>query len=256
MEKRYCKKCGKLLSKNCKGEYCNIHRDRTGVNNPFFGKKHSEETKKKLIKSCSEASKKLWENDEYRKKVIENATGIKRSDEFKEKQRLNAILQFKNEEQRKLRSNSMKESWKKGLITSTEHLSTNSSKQEKEFIALLSESLGKEIETKKSILYKKDKIKKHIFPDGLLKDEKIVLEFNGSFWHADPRFFNSDDIVHHGITAKNIWKRDKEKINELKKLGYKVFVIWSKDYLDNKNKTILSIKNKIEKYDRNKGQIL
>ena len=132
MEKRFCKKCGKLLSKNCKGEYCNIHRDRTGANNPFFGKKHSEETKKKLIKSCSEASKKLWENDEYRKKVIGNATGIKRSDEFKEKQRLNAILQFQDEEQRKLRSNSMKESWKKGLITSTEHLSTNSSKQEKE----------------------------------------------------------------------------------------------------------------------------
>ena len=251
MEKRFCKKCGKLLSKHCKGDYCNSHRDRTGANNSFFGKKHSDETKKILSEKCADATKKLWESDEYRKKVIESATGIKRSEEFKETQRKNALKQFKDKNQRDLRSGVMKKSWEKGLITSTEHLSTNSSKQEKEFIFLLSESLGEKIEIKKSILYE-DKKKKHIFPDGLLENEKIVIEFNGSFWHADPRLFVANDIVHHGITAKEIWKRDKEKIKDLKKLGYKVFVIWSKDYIENKEKCVLKIKNKIEKYVRNK----
>lgn len=45
-----CKKCGKELShhgKHGKG-YCTSCRDRSGVNNPFYGKKHSEETIEKL----------------------------------------------------------------------------------------------------------------------------------------------------------------------------------------------------------------
>lgn len=48
---RHCKKCGKEFTshsgKHGSG-YCNSCRDRTGTNNPFYGRKHSAETIEKL----------------------------------------------------------------------------------------------------------------------------------------------------------------------------------------------------------------
>lgn len=35
---KLCPVCGKRLSDKNKSGYCNIHRDRTGENNPFFRK--------------------------------------------------------------------------------------------------------------------------------------------------------------------------------------------------------------------------
>lgn len=241
MEKKYCKTCGKLLSKNCKGEYCNHHRDRTGINNSFYGKKHSEETKKILIKKCSEATKKLWEHEEYRKKVIENATGIKRDDSFKETQRKHAVEQFKDEEQKKIRSASMRKSWENGAITFNRHDSINESKQEKEFVNII-ESLGYSV-SRHPFLYTENGKKRHLFPDGIIEDKKIIIEYNGSFWHADPnRGYKETDIIHHHKTAKEIWNRDLEKNKIYEKNGYKVFVIWSDDFLKNKKNCVNEFK--------------
>ena len=242
MEKKYCKTCGCLLSKNCKGDYCNHHRDRTGKNNPFFGKKHSEKTKKILIEKCSDATKKLWENDEYRKKVINNATGVKRSEKFKEIQRKHALEQFKSEKQKDIRSICMRENWKHGKIIFNRQDSINESKQEKEFIDMV-RSLGYDV-SRHALLYEENGKKKHLFPDGIIEDKKIIIEYNGSFWHADPkRGYKSDEIVHHKTTAKEIWDRDFKKIKAYEKNGYKVFTVWSDDFLKNK-------KNSIEKFKK------
>ena len=81
---RTCPVCGKLINDKNKSGYCNKHRDRTGANNSFFGKHHSKETVEQIKKTCAIRSHELWQNDEYRTHVIENATGLKRSDEFKE----------------------------------------------------------------------------------------------------------------------------------------------------------------------------
>lgn len=250
MEKRYCKTCGCLLSKNCKGDYCNHHRDRTGKNNPFYGKKHSEETKKILIEKCSEATKKLWEDEEYRNKVISNATGVKRTDEFKEIQRKHAIEQFKDNNQKKLRSICMSNSWKNGTIVFNRHDSINESKQEKEFVKLI-ESMGYNV-TKRPFLYNENGKKRHLFPDGIIESEKIIIEYNGSFWHADPkRGYKETDIIHHKATAREIWDRDLEKTKVYEKNGYRVFVIWSDEFINNKEFCLERFKKFIEN-DRNK----
>lgn len=47
----FCKICGK--QKNLHAKTCGDCRDRTGKNNPFYGKSHSEETKEKLRKANS-----------------------------------------------------------------------------------------------------------------------------------------------------------------------------------------------------------
>ena len=41
---RTCPTCGKSISDKNKSGYCNRHRDRTGTNNTFYGKTHSQET--------------------------------------------------------------------------------------------------------------------------------------------------------------------------------------------------------------------
>lgn len=65
--------------------------DQCGSGNPMFGKKTSDEAKKKL----SIAFKKKWKEDaEYRRKVIENATGLKRSEEFRKGQSIRAKASY------------------------------------------------------------------------------------------------------------------------------------------------------------------
>jgi len=74
-----CVTCGILLNKKNKTGYCNSHRDRTGINNPFYNKHHTKETIEILKKVCKEKSLKNWQDEEYREKVVNNTTGKKRS---------------------------------------------------------------------------------------------------------------------------------------------------------------------------------
>lgn len=54
-----CLKCESLLAlNNANGEYCNSCRDRTGSNNPFYGKEHTKEALEKM----SKASKNFQDN--------------------------------------------------------------------------------------------------------------------------------------------------------------------------------------------------
>lgn len=66
---RVCPVCGVRVSDTNKSGYCNRHRDRTGTNNSFYGKKHSKETIDKLKVSCKKASIKLWQNENYANNV-------------------------------------------------------------------------------------------------------------------------------------------------------------------------------------------
>ncbi len=69
-----------------------------------------------------------------------------------------------------------------------------------------------------------------------LQFNKKIIEFNGTFWHCDPRFFNKD-FKHpiKNMTAECIWKYDKIKTDLAKKHGYSVLTIWEYDVLNNKD---------------------
>lgn len=244
-EKKYCKTCGKLLSKNNKYGYCNTHRDRTGIHNPFYGKTHSPEVIEKMKIKCAEASKKLWENEEYRNKVVSNATGLKRSDEFKETQRKNAFKQFEDKTQKDIRSKKMKETWESGNIQINRYPSINRSKKELLIMNKIKGIIGEEFELYKTIHYTEDNKSKWLFPDGCYKN--IVVEYNGDYWHANPYRYKESDIVHHSISAKDIWKKDKEKEELYNKLGYKVIYIWEKDYKENPDLTIEKVIKELKK---------
>jgi len=73
-----------------------------------------------------------------------------------------------------------------------------------------------------------------IFVDYFLNGK--VIEYYGSFWHADPRIFQEDEIHPVINTAcKDIWKTDADRIDLLNKLGHNVLIVWSSDVADAQN---------------------
>lgn len=91
--------------------------------------------------------------------------------------------------------------------------------------------------------------------DFVIKDIKKVIEFNGDKFHANPRIYESKDIPLKfiGLTSKDIWKNDKEKIESAINNGYDVLIIWESDFLKNKEKIILKCIDFIKnvKYEKN-----
>lgn len=59
-----------------------------------------------------------------------------------------------------------------------------------------------------------------------------IIEYNGSFWHADPTIFNADDIHPVSqITALSIWKTDEDRLCNIRAQGFDIKVIWSSDII-------------------------
>lgn len=240
---RICPICGTKISDKNKSGFCNRHRDRTGKNNPFFGKHHSKETVEQIKKTCAVRTHELWQNEDYRNHVIDGATGLKRSDEFKELQRQHALEQFEDPEQREIRAKRMRQSWIDGVIHKNEHYSPNFSKEQIQFGEELQKLLGDKadkLEFHATINYDESK---WLFPD--FRFNNFIIEYNGTFWHADPKKFNADDIVHHEIKAKEIWERDENRRSIFKKLGYILIEVWSDDYKANKEQVLNEIVRKI-----------
>lgn len=58
-----------------------------------------------------------------------------------------------------------------------------------------------------------------------------IIEFNGDYWHANPKIYDKTFINKtNGHTAKEIWKRDKDKIKYAKKHGYDVYTVWESEF--------------------------
>lgn len=73
--------------------------------------------------------------------------------------------------------------------------------------------------------------------DIYLPELKLGFEYDGTYWHADPRFYNSTDIIDtNGKTAQEIWKKDKDKEILAESLGIYIIRIPEYDWVyDNEN---------------------
>lgn len=80
-------------------------------------------------------------------------------------------------------------------------------------------------------------------PDILIEESKIIIEIYGDLWHANPKKFDDDYIIHKwggNFTAKEIRDFDEIRKKHLESFGYKVFEIWTCDiYNDEKLNNIL-----------------
>lgn len=164
------------------------------------GYRHTDETIEKIRNSLKGTPLSL----EHKKalcvpKIRSGSLGIKRSEETKLK--LSKITT---------------EQWKNGI-----HKPTYKSKGQIEVAELLKQ-MGYKIREEFFIGSKPYDI--------LIQDENIILEFNGTFWHRDPRFYDNSDI------CRQIWEYDKNKLDIARKLGYTPIVIWQYDWERNTNK--------------------
>lgn len=68
---------------------------------------------------------------------------------------------------------------------------------------------------------------------------KKIIEYNGTYWHCDPRVY-TEDYFHFKIkkNSKEVWERDAKKQQYALDNGYELLVIWEDDYKKNKKETL------------------
>ena len=67
--------------------------------------------------------------------------------------------------------------------------------------------------------------------DIYLPDLRLAIEYNGDYWHANPKYYSEDHII-GDISAKEVRKKDKQKINRCIKAGVELLVIWEDDWIN------------------------
>lgn len=118
---------------------------------------------------------------------------------------------------------------------------TSLSKPQKELIEYLKNNTKYTIFYDFPIYNKEDKLYK---VDIYIKELNQIIEFNGTYWHADPRFYKENYYVKKKQkTSKQIWEEDQKRLKDLSDMGYKVKVIWEYDYKLNKNNILTELVN-------------
>jgi len=203
-----CKKCGIESQK--------------GEGNPFYGKKHSDESKQKISNSR-----------------VGKATGERNSmanPKWRQKVSINLKKKWDNgdmEHARKIMSDKLKETRKLDKIKSIIR-----SKKEDEIILEI-QNLGYDVIPSLRIETK--------ICDVYIPKLNLIIEYNGDYWHCNPKKYKPD--YYHQVkqaTAKELWEYDKNKIDLIKKSGYNLEIVWESDL-----KSDPTIINKlIKKYDK------
>jgi len=122
------------------------------------------------------------------------------------------------------------------------------SKQQIDFFNLLTEKTDFNImfgDNEKVVFYED----RFFLLDGYIEDLKIAIEYNGDFWHANPKLYSRKDVLSFpggGVIAEDIWIKDRRKKEGVeKKLGCEVMYVWEKDFVENPEATVEKVVEKI-----------
>jgi hypothetical protein len=84
--------------------------------------------------------------------------------------------------------------------------------------------------------------------DGYCKETNTIYEFNGDFWHGNPKIYNQDKINKiTNCTYKELYEKTLIKENKIKDLGYNLETIWENDWKKIIN-AVRTIQKKFIKY--------
>lgn len=83
------------------------------------------------------------------------------------------------------------------------------------------------------------------YPDFKIDSKKIIIECYGTFWHADPRIYSEDQIIIGELKSRDIWEKDKIRVDNLKNNGYNVIIIWQNEICGSAENLRSIIKNAI-----------
>jgi hypothetical protein len=205
------------MANNCLCDTCN----KLGENNHFFGKKHKKETVDMISKNRkgkAVGDRNSMSKLEHRKSV---SIALKKKydngdlDFLKEIQSKNAI---KNQANGKLKYAPI----------------SNAEKEVKKVFTDLGYKTIPQFGIS-SLKY-----------DILLVDFNVLIEYNGDYWHCNPKKYKSDYFnKKKSMFAWELWDQDKKKKELAEKNNYKLFTIWEADYKFNKEKEINKIINNL-----------
>ena len=83
--------------------------------------------------------------------------------------------------------------------------------------------------------------------DIVLPELKLAFEFDGTYWHADSRIFDENDVISQKqMTAQEIWEYDNNKVLLAESKGIKLIRIKELDWVNDNINTKMFIKNLIE----------
>jgi hypothetical protein len=109
---------------------------------------------------------------------------------------------------------------------------------EKEFTEMLTARVGQLDHTTFAKPYGKwsNELNSYVIFD--IKHDDFVIEFNGDYWHCNPKLYESTAIIKGGRTAQDIWIRDEKKIQTARNSGLRVLVVWESEFVNNRHTTI------------------
>jgi len=193
-------------SKNKMSNSTNHH----GENNPFYGKKHSVETKQTLSEWMS--GRYVGDKNAFYGKTHTNET--------------RKILSEKSREYALANLDKMSEMGIKSVQLSAKGRKTKPEKLTEDRLI----DMG--------FNFKYNKIIKGIGQFDFIIDNDILLEVHGDYWHANPKIYGEGKRQLSERQEYKI-KRDEEKRNAVEKLGYTIYYIWEYD-IKNDNYGVLN----------------
>ena len=82
-----------------------------------------------------------------------------------------------------------------------------------------------------------------MYADGFRKETNTIYEFQGDFWHGNPKIFNKTDVnPRTDTTYGELFEKTNNKIKMLLAKGYNIIEVWESEW-DRGNKAIISIQN-------------
>ena len=84
--------------------------------------------------------------------------------------------------------------------------------------------------------------KKIYYFDGNIPNTNILIEYQGDYWHANPKIYKADFKIFKNLTAKEKWQKDFDKLQEALRANYRVFIIWESDWRHYSDKIIFEFK--------------
>jgi len=239
----YIKHNRKFCGRSCSASHRNLNREwkessklkisksnkgkLSGENNPNFGGKytHQPEVYKKICEGNKVRG--LQWTDEHRQKHSKKMLGD--SNWMRGKTH---SIEVKN-----LMSEIKIRQYKNGEI---EIKRINMSRAEKEILKFL---IDNNINAEKQ--FKIDGVT-YIY-DIYVPTKKMIIEYNGDYWHANPKIYASDWFnKSKKLYANEIWDRDKTKKLLAEECGYDFLVVWENEYKKDKDKVLNNILNKIK----------
>jgi hypothetical protein len=94
--------------------------------------------------------------------------------------------------------------------------------------------------------YENGKTKWRLFD--FLIENKLLIEMNGNYFHANPRMYGPDDeiVIHRSKRkAKDIWAYDDKKMKLGKDSGYKTLVLWEDEFVGMSDKEVVNLLSKL-----------